>query len=62
MGHKTKPYQTSHCWRKTPENNNNNSNNINNSDSQLKKRTCWIADFGVPADHWVKLKEIKKRD
>ena len=27
-----------------------------------KKRTYWIVDFAIPADHWVKLKEIEKRD
>ena len=27
-----------------------------------KKRTCRIVDFGVPADHWVKLKENENRD
>ena len=27
-----------------------------------KKRTCQIVDFGVPADHRVKLKENKKKD
>ena len=32
------------------------------SDGQQKKRTCWIMDFAVLADHWVKLKEGKKRD
>ena len=32
------------------------------SDHQQKKRTCRIVDFVVPADHWVKLKESKKRD
>ena len=26
-----------------------------------KKKTCRIADFAIPADHRVKLKEIKKR-
>ena len=31
-------------------------------DSQQKKRTCWIADFTVPADHSVKLKKGEKRD
>ena len=29
---------------------------------QKKKQTCWIVYFAVPADHMVKLKEIKKRD
>ena len=32
------------------------------SDSQQKKRTCWIVDFIVPEDHRVKLKESEKRD
>ena len=27
---------------------------------QQKKRTCWIVDFTVQADHRVKLKESKK--
>ena len=27
-----------------------------------KKRSCRIVDFDVPADHWLKLKECKKRD
>ena len=27
-----------------------------------KKRTSRLVDFAVPADHWVKLKESKKRD
>ena len=27
-----------------------------------KKRTCWIVDFAVPADHRMKLKESKKKD
>ena len=31
------------------------------SDNQ-QKRTCWIVDFAVPAQHWVKLKENWKRD
>ena len=26
------------------------------------KRTCRKVDFGVPAAHWVKLKESEKRD
>ena len=26
-----------------------------------KKRTCWIVDFAVPADHRVKLKENEKK-
>ena len=30
------------------------------NDSQQKKRTCWIVDFTVSADHGVK--ESKKRD
>ena len=29
---------------------------------QQQKRTCWIMDFAVPADHRVKLKKTKKRD
>ena len=35
------------------------------NDNQEKfktKRACWIVNFFVPADHWVKLKESKKRD
>ena len=32
------------------------------SDSQQKKRTCQVVDSGVPADHWVKLKESEKKD
>ena len=31
-------------------------------DSQQKKRTCQIADFAIPADYKVKLKESKKQD
>ena len=31
-------------------------------DSQQKKRTCWIEDFAIPADHGIKLKEIEKTD
>ena len=27
-----------------------------------KKRICKIADFAVPADHWIKLKECEKKD
>ena len=27
-----------------------------------KKRTCWIVDFDVPADHRVKWKENKNKD
>ena len=30
--------------------------------SQQKKRTCEIVDFGVPADHSVQVKESKKTD
>ena len=30
--------------------------------SQQKKRTCKIVDFGVPADHKIKLKEFEKKD
>ena len=26
------------------------------------KKTCWIVDFSVPANGWVKLKESEKRD
>ena len=26
-----------------------------------KKRTCWIVDFAIPADHRIKLKESKKK-
>ena len=32
------------------------------SDSHKKKRTCWVVDFGVPADNRVKLKENEKRN
>ena len=33
------------------------------SDSQQKKRTCWIVDFAVPADHnRVKVKKSEKWD
>ena len=32
------------------------------SDSQQKKRTCWIVDFAILADYRVKLKESEKRD
>ena len=39
------------------------------SDSQQKKKktkkqkkTCWIEDFAITADHWVKLKESEKND
>ena len=28
---------------------------------QIKKRTCQIVDFSVPADHRVKLKEFEKK-
>ena len=31
-------------------------------DSQQKKTTCWIVDFGISSDHEVKLKESEKRD
>ena len=31
-------------------------------DSQQKKKTCWIMDFTISADHRVKLKENKKRN
>ena len=27
-----------------------------------KKRTCWIVDLAIPADHSVKLKESEKKD
>ena len=27
-----------------------------------KKKTCWVVDFAVAADYWVKLKESEKRD
>ena len=27
-----------------------------------KKRTCWIVNFAIPADHRVKSKECEKRD
>ena len=32
------------------------------NNSQQKKRTCWIVDYAISADHRVKLKENKKRD
>ena len=32
------------------------------SDSQQRKRTCWIVDFAIPVDHRVKLKESEMRD
>ena len=32
------------------------------SDSQQKKRTDWIVDFAIQANHRVKLKESEKRD
>ena len=32
------------------------------SDSRQKKRTYWIVDLAVPADHRVKLKESTKRN
>ena len=28
---------------------------------EKKKNNCWMVDSGVPPDHKVKLKEIKKR-
>ena len=28
----------------------------------IKKRTCKIVDFAVPADHRIKLKECKKKN
>ena len=31
-------------------------------DNQLKKRTCKIVDFAVPADHRIKLKKSEKKD
>ena len=33
----------------------------NSNDSQ-KKRTCHIVNFAILMDHWVKIKENKKRD
>ena len=30
--------------------------------NQQKRRTCKIVDFGVPADHRIKLKEYEKKD
>ena len=35
---------------------------IRPSNNELKKRTCWIVDFAVPADGWVKLKKSEKKD
>ena len=32
------------------------------SDSQQKKRTCWIVDFDILADHRIKWKESEKGD
>ena len=32
------------------------------NNEQQKKITCWIVDFPVLADHWVKLKESEKKD
>ena len=32
------------------------------SDSQQKKRTCWIVDFAIQADDRIKLKESEKKD
>ena len=32
------------------------------SESPQKKKTCWIVDFVILADHRVKLKESEKRD
>ena len=34
----------------------------NNQQQEKKKRTWGIFDFGVPADHRVKLEEYEKRD
>ena len=43
-------------------NNSNNNNNNNNNNQQKKKRICRIAEFAVPADHRIKLKECEKED
>ena len=32
------------------------------TDSQLKKRTCWIVDFGILVHYRVKIQESEKRD
>ena len=32
------------------------------NNNQQKKRTCKIADFAVPAEHRIKLKECEKKD
>ena len=34
----------------------------NNQQQQLKKGTCRIMNFNIPADHRVKLKENEKKD
>ena len=35
---------------------------IDKNEKKKKKRICKIADFAVPADHRIKLKECKKKD
>ena len=30
--------------------------------NEQKKRSCWIVDFSVPADHRIKLKESEKKN
>ena len=43
-------------------NNNNNKKKQKNKKQKQKKETCRIVEFAVPADHWMKIKENKKRD
>ena len=35
---------------------------INKEKKKRKKRTCYIVEFAILADHRVKIKENKKRD
>ena len=35
---------------------------VRRPDLVIKKRTCRIVEFAIPADHRVKLKESEKRD
>ena len=37
-------------------------NNQKKKKKRIKKRTCKIVDFAVPADHRIKLKEWEKKD
>ena len=32
------------------------------NNNKRKKRTCWIVDFALLTDHWVKLIESEKKD